>query len=151
MGAATDNFVFLRDEWAAASRFERTYYVGCSGFILAVFIALGIAAGRTFPVEEQRVVVEVVQEKIEQVYVPVPTDIVYPPLDKPEQACAGNPVVVKNMRVSGSQQEPDRTFTFFTVRPAGDEYMFQCNMSGDYSNQFHVGDLVVLTGSVTGG
>lgn len=75
----------------------------------------------------------------------VPPKVTYKPLANPKDACHGAPVYIVHKFESGSNDEQDKmTYTWMTVRPAGDEYEVACYKEGGYS--FEEGDLVSLLG-----
>lgn len=129
-------------EWAALTPKERwmIFFVAC--FIVAVWIAFGIALGRTLPVKETVEQEVITVQRIEQRVVPVPSDRVYPPLDDPAKACTGAPVVIVKLVVE--EREGGGWSSFFTVRPAGDDYLVSCYMAGAMSELMSEGDLVAL-------
>lgn len=123
--------------------------IGAAALVVTVLAGLAIALGRTFPVKET-VTQEVVKiEKVKQVVVPIPSDRTYAPLDDPKKACTGAPVVVAKLE---EQKQKDETWiTFIAVRPAGDEYIVNCQINGAYGSWFKPGDIVSLPkGSVSG-
>lgn len=129
------------------------FSVNFQGVIKGVFIisitSAAITAGITtalnfFPVQRE-VIEEVVKvEKIKKVVIPIPSDVKYPPLKKPSDVCHGAPGVIEKIEIAGSQENDNAKYTWLTLRPAGDIYIVQCYLSGDYSNSMHVGDLVSI-------
>jgi hypothetical protein len=85
--------------------------------------------------------------RTEYLSVPRPPRVTYPPLKDPKEACTGAPVVIESISVAGSQDEREgskKVWTYLAVRPAGDDYRIYCDVPGDYSGGFRVGDLVRL-------
>jgi len=114
-------------------------------------VALGMAVGRAVPVKRvvtiQHITTHRTVEKIERVVVPIPPKRSYPPVKNPKDACTGSPAVIVSLTVAGwqGQAKDDKSVnTWLTVRPAGDDFTVQCYMGGDYSESWHVGDLVSM-------
>jgi hypothetical protein len=147
----------VRDIFNEDDKRERMMTFFLIGLCWTVCVAVAITAAnivkRFIPIEQRVNHIETVEKvvKIKQVFIPTPSDVKYPPLTDPAKACSGAPVVITSLDVSHSQADDKGMYTWLTVRPAGDAYTVQCNMGGDYSGSWHVGDLVSLpSGKVTG-
>lgn len=120
------------------------------GAIIMCFVISGVTIALTImPVDRpvHQVVTTTYRKVIKQVIVPATN---YPPLKNYADACKGHPVyiVYKSEAESQSAKKKGYIRSWFTVRPAGDNYTVACNMGGAYDWQ--PGDLVILNGELTG-